>query len=232
MCIQRGSGTSRCPYQVPAFVGPSPASVSPSVAWLPSSAAELPSFSWWPCYRSSWTSLVDDDTDTNGGDGSKQVIFGDIIHRVCVVSTVSNESPVVPLLMVPLHGRAIWKCTDDFLIRTIFPGDYSFQFGPTLYYQLVCLCVSHALTVLLNQYPGYSTNCWFKNAVPQILYIILFIEWSKNSRMDLMSLSRGALVPAKYPHYGIKYVSQIWNYNIMIYYFNINIIYIQYSKFS
>ena len=39
--------------------------------------------------------MVEDDTDTNGGDGSKQVIFGDIIHRVCVVSTVSNESPVV-----------------------------------------------------------------------------------------------------------------------------------------
>ena len=31
-----------------------------------------------------------------------------------------------------LHGRAIWKCIEDLLIRTFFPKDYAFQFSPTL----------------------------------------------------------------------------------------------------
>ena len=31
-----------------------------------------------------------------------------------------------------IHGRAIWKCMEDLLIRTIFPQNYAFQFSSTL----------------------------------------------------------------------------------------------------
>ena len=64
------------------------------------------------------------------------VIFTSEVKRNEIIQTSAvnyGSRKVLEFSTSPLQRRAIWKCMEDLLFRTIFPQDYAFQFSPTPY---------------------------------------------------------------------------------------------------